>query len=70
VASSTSGRSKGSEIVGRTGFGDGFSDSKIVEARRLSPRLSFLVKDRASVDFELGEDGFALVEVSAGAIEV
>jgi len=42
---SSANRSRGREIVGRPGF------SRMVEERMLSPRLSFLVNDRASVIF-------------------
>ena len=40
----------------------------MVEARTLNPRLSFFVKDRASVDFGVGEDDFGRVEESVAGI--
>jgi hypothetical protein len=49
AANSSLDRSRGSEIVGRTGF------SRTVDERILRPRLSFVVNDRASVIFDSGE---------------
>lgn len=53
----TSGRSRGSEMVGRKGLGAGFGDSKRLDERIVSPRRIFFVIERESViqdwiDFE------------------